>query len=165
MLVWLAPEDFDQLDQLGKEAPLPSRLIFSSTLLRQEFNEIPENLRVKSLVAYPYRLPEDMQPRMRFVTKWLQVRKVPTTNLSIQSNVYFLNWMMTGALRMMGNDFYRDYFFDIIDMMNDENYAIVNYPRLSFGAGQRYASKGCYLVEVGAGKQPELIQRSPWVIH
>ncbi len=165
MLVWLSPEDFSHINRLGQEGTLPSRLIFSSTLLRQEFNKIPENLRAKSLVALPYRLPEDMQPRMRFVTKWLQVRKVPTTNLSIQSNVYFLNWMMTGVLRMMGNDFYRDYFLDIIDMMNDENYAIVNYPRLSFGAGQRYASKGCFLVEVGAGKQPELIQRSPWVIH
>ena len=42
ILVWLAPEDFVHIGQLGQEATLPSGLIFSSTLMREEFNKIPE---------------------------------------------------------------------------------------------------------------------------
>ena len=164
-LVWLPADDIAGMEQLDQGATTPSKLIFSSTLLQEEFDKIPENLRAKSLVAYPFRLPEDMQPRVRFVTKWLEVRKEPATSMTIQSNAYFLNWMMTGVLRMMGDDFYRDYFLDVIDMMNDETYAIVNYPRLSFGPAQRYASKGCFLVSVDAGENPEVQAQSPWVIH
>jgi hypothetical protein len=126
---------------------------------------IPEGPREISLVTYPYRLPQGMQPRMRFVNKWLEVHKISETNFERQSNAYFLNLMMTGALRMLGDDFYRDYFLDVTDMMNDETYAIVNYPRVSFGPGQRFASKGCYLVRVGKGAQPELSSLSPWVSH
>jgi hypothetical protein len=165
MLIWLPPEDLAHVGQLGRVDTEHPQLIFSSSLLRERFDVIPEELRATSLITYPHRLPGDMSLRMGFVKTWLQVRKLPQTNLAIQSKAFFTNWMMTGVLRMMGDDFYRDYFFDVIDMMNDETYAIVNYPRLSFGAGQRYALKGCYLVEVGAGKQPELIKRSPWVIH
>jgi hypothetical protein len=55
---------------------------------------------------------------------------------------------------------------DVVGMMRDEYYSIgAVYPRLSFGPGQRYASKGCYVVQVGEGDQPALEKRSDWVIH
>ena len=39
------------------------------------------------------------------------------------------------------------------------------YERLSFGPGQRYASKGCYIVQLGRGGSTELVQKSDWVIQ
>jgi hypothetical protein len=65
----------------------------------------------------------------------------------------------------MKMNYYRDHFLDIIDMLEDEDDEIVNYPRLSFGPGQRYASKGCYIVQLSAGEKPEIIRKSDWVIH
>ena len=50
-------------------------------------------------------------------------------------------------------------------MMNDEYFAIINYPRASFGQGQRYAVKGCYIVQLEEGEKPGLIKRSDWVVH
>jgi hypothetical protein len=50
-------------------------------------------------------------------------------------------------------------------MMRDQYYAIAVYPRLSFGPGQRYASKGCYVVQVAGDDEPLLEKRSTWVIH
>jgi hypothetical protein len=50
-------------------------------------------------------------------------------------------------------------------MMVDQDYAIAVYPRLTFGTGQRYASKGCYIVQLGKGQKPALIRKSDWVIH
>jgi len=73
--------------------------------------------------------------------------------------------MLTSIITQMRSDFYRDRVLDIVDMMRDEYYTIGAYPRLSFGPGQRYASKGCYVVQLGEGEQPDLIPRSGWVIH
>ncbi len=39
------------------------------------------------------------------------------------------------------------------------------YERLSFGPGQRYASKGCFVVQLGKGPRPALVKKSAWVIH
>ena len=47
----------------------------------------------------------------------------------------------------------------------DQDYAIAIYPRLSFGSGQRYASKGCYMVQLTKGPDPQLVKVSDWVIH
>jgi len=49
--------------------------------------------------------------------------------------------------------------------MHDQDYAIATFPRLTFGPGQRYASKGCYIVQLGKGEQQELIKKSEWIIH
>ena len=39
------------------------------------------------------------------------------------------------------------------------------YERLSFGPGQRYAAKGCYIVQLTHGANPALVKKSDWVIH
>ncbi|MDA8240180.1 MAG: hypothetical protein M0Z67_07390 [Nitrospiraceae bacterium] len=39
----------------------------------------------------------------------------------------------------------------------DEIYPL--YPRFSFGPGQRYGSKGCYIVQLARGPKPELIKK------
>jgi hypothetical protein len=45
----------------------------------------------------------------------------------------------------------------------DETYPL--YERLSFGPGQRYASKGCFIVQLTKGPKPELIRKSDWVAY
>lgn len=63
---------------------------------------------------------------------------------------------------MKGN-FYRDYFLEVISMNRDVEFPL--YERLSFGPGQRYASKGCYIVQLSNGAEPELVKKSDWVLH
>jgi hypothetical protein len=47
-------------------------------------------------------------------------------------------------------------------MMTDMYYPL--YEKVTFGPGQRYASKGCYIVQLAAGGNPELERRSEWII-
>jgi hypothetical protein len=42
---------------------------------------------------------------------------------------------------------------------------VPDYERLSFGPAQRYASKGCYVLQLGKGPEPELLRKSDWVMH
>jgi hypothetical protein len=163
LVVWVPGDQLQGLSTLSPEKGRPERLILSYTLTRDFLKTVATDLQPKTYLTYPNRLPEDLAGRYQFVRKWLEVRGIPATDLEIQSQMFFLGWLMTGVTRMMGDDFYRDYFLDVVDMMNDETYAVAKVPRVSFGPGQRYASKGCYIVQLGA--DGTLKPMTPWVIH
>jgi hypothetical protein len=61
---------------------------------------------------------------------------------------------------MMGSDSYRDYFLDLFDMLPDLQGRQQVYSRLSFGPGQRYATKGCSIVQYSEGPDPVLVVKS-----
>jgi hypothetical protein len=166
LLLWLEGEDLDAafraLEQDGGDNP---SVFVSSTLLGMDPRRLPENLRSRVYLSYPYTLPGENAKGRYILSRWLKGRKIPATDPEIQSKMYFLGWMLPGALSYMRSEFYRDYFLEGFDMMTDQDYAIPIYPRLTFGPGQRYASKGCYIVQLGSGETPQLLPRSRWVIH
>ena len=88
---------------------------------------------------------------------------VQTHERIISKRAYAKNQVLTQALMDMRGNYYRDNFLDVIGMMPDQKFPL--YERLSFGHGQRYASKGCYIVRLSKGPKPELIKKSDWVIH
>lgn len=164
-LVWLEATDVAalELDQDGDRRPVIA--IASASRLGGGVAALPQSVRDLTLVTVPHTLPGQMGRTRIAIERWLKIRDIPVTNYDVQAKMYFLGWTLAGVINMMRDDFYRDYFFDVMDMMRDQDYAIGVYPRLSFGPGQRYASKGCYLVQVGEGPSPEIIKRSEWVIH
>ncbi len=76
---------------------------------------------------------------------------------------YAISQVLFWALMHMKKNYYRDNFLDIIGMLEDMEVPL--YEHLSFGPGQRYASKGCYIVQLSKGEKPALIPKSDWVIH
>ncbi len=165
LVLWLGPEDLVSIGELVGFESRPPMVFLSSTMLDGAVLSLPEAVRQFTYLTKPGSFPED-EVRSRMATeRWLQAKKLPITNFEIQAKMYFLGWTLSPMVKMMRDDFYRDYFFDIVDMMRDQYYAIAVYPRLSFGPGQRYASKGCYIVQVSGGAEPKLEKRSTWVIH
>ncbi len=163
VFVWLEQQDMETLAKVMEtwHGPLP-RLYLSYTLSGDAAFDSPftrEGVRI----AYPYRLPAKERIYIAPVVNWLKVRKISTAYPRVAAKVYYIGWLLTGVLRMMSTDFYRDYLLDVIDMMNDEVYALAVYPRMSFGPGQRYGVKGCYVCRPAPGGK--LADCSPWVIH
>jgi hypothetical protein len=117
------------------------------------------------IVTHQYSLPGSNEKRMLVVKRWLEVRNIPITDLRMQAKIYFIGWMLPGAVKHMRSEFFREYFLEKFDLMNDQDYAIAVYPRLTFGPGQRYASKGCYIVQLTRGPDPELVKITDWVVH
>jgi hypothetical protein len=165
LLLWLGAEDLSTMAELATVEPRPPAIFVSSSALGQSLFALPERVRDFTFITHPLAIPED-EVRSRMATEsWLKAKGLPITNFDIQAKMYFLGSMLSAAVKEMRDDFYRDYFFDLIDMMRDQYYTIPVYPRLSFGAGQRYASKGCYIVRLTQGPQPKLEKRSTWVVH
>ncbi len=165
LLVWLGPEDLKFIDSLAASSEVPQMVFISGKRLNGELHSLPEKIRSFTFATYPHSLPGEKDRAELATRQWLKARKVPITNERMQSQMYFVGWMLAGIIKMMRHDFYRDYFLDVVDMMRDQYYAISTYRRLSFGPGQRYASKGCYIVQLSEDPEPELINKTGWVVH
>jgi len=164
IMLWLPQQDLANLTW-GIASFHPERMFLSYSLLGEDIYTLPEKLRRYTYITYPYLLPQNSAKRTKVIKTWLKFRKIPLTNFPIQAKMYAAGWMLGNGVKMISSDYYQDYFLDVFDMMNDENYAIALYPLLSFGQGQRYAAKGCYVVQLSAGDKPQLVPQSEWVIH
>jgi len=165
LLLWLNPGDLANLGSLATGENRPLMIFVAGSMLDKNLAKISNTMRDRTYITYPHILPADQGRRLLVVERWLQARNIPVTNLEMQAKMYFLGWMLPGALKHMRSEFFREYFLEGFDMMIDQDYAIAVYPRLTFGPGQRYASKGCYIVQLTPGPNPELVQKSEWVIH
>ena len=165
LVVWLGAGELESLEVLAAADQRPPMVLASTTQMGDAVTSLPTTVRGFTFLTKPDSFPEE-EARSRLATEsWLKAKKLPITNFEIQAKMYFLGWTLAPMVKMMRDDFYRDYFFDIVDMMRDQYYAIAVFPRLSFGPGQRYASKGCYIVQLTEGEEPKLEKRSNWVIH
>lgn len=165
LILWLEAGDLDGLGDLAAGGGPVPKIFLSAEMLRRAFTAVPEVLRESVYLTYPYSLPQNREKRMLHVKRWLEARNIPAADLEMQAKIYFLGWMLPGAIRYMRSEFFREYFMEGFDMMIDQDYAIAVYPRLTFGPGQRYASKGCYIVQLTGGPDPQPIQKSDWVMH
>jgi len=164
LALWAGAEELAALEQVG-EAQRPPLVLASVDLLVDPVHEVPEDLRSAVYLTHPNALADEQQRTRVVIERWLKVRNIPVTNYPLQAKMYFLGWTLSGVFKMMRDDFYRDYLLDLTDMMRDQDYAIGVYPRLSFGPGQRYASKGCYVMQVSPGPEPRLEPRSDWIVQ
>ncbi|MBU0966478.1 MAG: amino acid ABC transporter substrate-binding protein [Proteobacteria bacterium] len=163
LVIWDDEALLAAMDGLTVSKDSPKFILASGTYMGEGLWKIPEQLRDMLFVTYPYRLPQDevrFDPTIKSV---LQGKPLDTTDPRIIRQACIIGEVLDDALVKMRGEFYRDYFFDTIGMMADASFPL--YERLSFGHGQRYASKGCYIVQLGKGVKPQLERLSEWVTH
>jgi hypothetical protein len=167
LLVWLDDTHGESYRLLADYINKSTVAFASATILHENFARIPDTVREKMLFTYPYSSNRDEAKSRIVVERWLANQDIPLVDFNIQAKMYFLGWMLPGALKSMRSEYFRDYFMERFDMMPDQNYAIAVYPRLSFGPGQRYAAKrGCYIMKLRntpGDSQKEIL--SDWMIY
>jgi hypothetical protein len=165
LLLWLGPEDLTAIGSLGELPGKPAMVFVSSTMLGEALSSIPEKVRDFTFITYPYQLPEERAYILSVVDQIYRPRKINPKNKTISAKTFTLTRLLSQAFQGMKNDRYRDYLLDQFDMFEDQIGTAVMYPRLSFGPGQRYASKGCYIVTLTKDQPPKLLKKSEWVIY
>lgn len=165
VLLWLNAKDFQALGLLAKEASKPALVLASASLLGNELYSLPETERGYVYLTYPYALPQESKGYRAQAATPMPNDKIPISRREPALKMHTLFQTISGPLSRLRAFVYRDYFLELIESSPDLATGSVIYPRLSFGQGQRYASKGCYVVQVTAGPKPELVKRSEWVRH
>jgi hypothetical protein len=160
LVLWAGAEAFPALDAVAGGEGGVSTIYMSASLLKDRLLAVPETLRGKTYITYPYGLPG---PGMMPSPAGGQPPSLEITDRKIAGKMDALSSVLTEFFIMWQGNFYRDYMLDVIDgsmlMVSSP------YERVSFGPGQRYASKGCYIVQLSKGDRPEFVRKSDWVIH
>ena len=164
LLLWLDGEGIPVLERLADGTNRPSMVFVSSSLLKRSIWSLPEKSRGFTFITWPWRLPQDEKRFTAAANVWVKNARGPSDGKRISTRVYSLMRLVSEAMMHMGTNYYRDTFFDAVGMEGDKD-EYPDYVRLSFGPGQRYASKGCYIVQLAPGPIPELSGRSDWVTH
>jgi ABC-type branched-subunit amino acid transport system substrate-binding protein len=153
ILFWTGPEDLPALAALQGSTGTTSVYV-SSTRIGDLFRAVPAPVRAFTYLTYPFRSPQDPRTPTRG-------KENPGDPQRIGSRMYTLAQLLAAGHASMDQNFYRDNFLDVLSELPDQNQT--DYERLSFGPGQRYASKGCYIMQLTADADPRLVKASEWI--
>lgn len=189
ILLWTSAGTMPALEALAALGTEHVPVYVATALLKEDIFLIPEKARSFTNITWPYRIDGEEERFRINARSWLQRQKVPTGKSRISTRLYSLAKVLLEPFQVVKRDFnpagrgnglvimeeqsemmlhvkrnyYRDYLLDVIGMMADGN--SLDYERISFGPGQRYISKGCYITRLSPGSRPHLVKMSDWVIH
>lgn len=163
MVPWLGRADLGAMwarEAQGRAAPI----YLSTTLYGVDPSGIPQAARDRVYLVHPSELPNKLPRRLARSTGWLRVkRKYSSEAQAAQANAYFTLKMAGEAVIAIRGFFLRDYLLERIEHMVDRATYTSVYPRISLAPGQRFASKGAYILQAPRGGN-ELVAVTGWVI-
>jgi hypothetical protein len=164
LVVWLDAAAAGNLGRLG-EAPADLKAVYlSASLSAMRPGNLSESWLDKVRMVYPFDLPEGRKRQLARLKAWLRLRNVAFSDERVQANAYFAATVAGDALYHMGDNFSRDYFIERIEQMAGSTLFSSIYPHLSLGPGQRFASRGGYVVRFRAGEDAAPVPVSDWMI-
>ena len=150
----------------------PELVFLSARYLGDKIWTLPESIRDNSYLTYPYAFAF---PPARITMGPVKVqddrpRTVRRKDIPFRDEVVKMTGQTSAMTQLLSNllmelkgNYYRDNLLDVAGMMPDQHYPL--YGRISFGTGQRYAARGCFIVQLTHGANPELVKKSSWVIQ
>lgn len=166
LILWADDAALKELPKLVPRMSTGGMVFMSSSYLGKNTAAMTEAVRKSVYLTYPYRLTPYVGAKtggfaapvpMLATTRDLGDRRVESRSTSILQQV-----VLQGLFLIYGN-LHRDHLLDTMSIQMDA--VLRDYERVSFGPGQRYVSRGCYIIQLGTGADPELIPCSGWVIH
>jgi cytochrome oxidase Cu insertion factor (SCO1/SenC/PrrC family) len=166
LVLWLDRADLAALAP-AVEASGAAQVYVSYSLLGEELPALPPTLRDRTFLTFRYSLPgNNSAPEARRACAWLRSRGV---RLAREHERLALDTLFTlaaadDALDRTAGHFSRDYFVEILEREIERAPNPGVFPRLGLGAGQRFASTGCYIVKPAAGAPGGLVPASEWIV-
>ncbi len=160
LMLWLRPADIRALP-----APAPRSPVFLSGLMAGlEQAPLPPSWRSSAHMSYPLDLPELRHVRMTYPTQWFALRHISVVDARIQADTYLACGIVSEVMGELLENFVRDFLVERIEAMLSRRLVTGNYPRLSLARGQRFASKGGYVVHFAGENERSPLAESGWMV-
>jgi hypothetical protein len=150
------------LAALPQTVPELHSVILSGTLGSLENAPLPADWHNLARMTYPFDLPEGRRVRMNFPLAWFRIKQIPLVAERVQTDTYIACGILAETLTDMLDSFVRDYLVERIEVMLDHRLVNGYYPRLSLAPGQRFASKGGYIVHFAEPVGTALLADGAW---
>jgi mono/diheme cytochrome c family protein len=161
LVLWLRPDDLTMLEG----SPAPARPVFVSGLMGGlEHAPLPSVWRERALLSYPFDLPDHRQVRLEYALGWFSARRIPVVAQQVQVDTYLALGLLAENLNHMGDNFVPEYLVERMEIIFGHRLLTGYYPRLSLSQGERFASKGGYLVRLPDVANGGLQPSGDWVV-
>jgi hypothetical protein len=159
LVLWLKSEDLAALDSL----PQSVRQIFLSARLA-DLPALPPPLAERAALVYPWELPQRLAPRLQRLHAWLKMKRISPRDDTIQADTFFAVSQAGMEIQHLVDDYSRDYFIERVEHGLDNALAPSSYPSPTLAPGQRYASKGSYIVKAAGNGRQQLEPVGDWIV-
>jgi len=172
LLVWDDAGALPALELLQRPEERPEAIFLSGRYLAERIWNLPEPIRDAAYLTYPFafspyaarggmgkqKVQGDLQKSLRQADTPLRDEALKIATLTNS-----LTQQFTSLLMELKGNYYRDTLLEVAGMMPVQQYPL--YGRISFGTGQHYAARGCFIVQLSHGGNPELVKKSSWEIQ
>jgi hypothetical protein len=164
VVLWLSPEDLAQAQALLAPHAQPKAVFLSASLVGEPRQGIAADGGGLVRLVYPLDPPALRETRLAVVRRWLTRHGIAPADETVQMNAY-LAATITGMLLSHSKDMYsREFMIERMEHRLGTAVELSIYPHLSLGPGQRFASKGSYIVGVSGQDGKQLVTLSDWIV-
>jgi hypothetical protein len=185
LVLWLPEEDINTIDTFPEGGItlerifIPSSMLsLSSPYLAPSLSSTKELIIQKTIestipekpwwkitsVIYAYRLPEELDRGFARTQSWLKIKGLPIVDKRVQGNTFVAVTLLASAIKHIMGNFSRDYLIEKLEHKVNSALSTSVYPHLSLAPGQRFASRGCYILGVDEKGEQRLSALSDWLI-
>jgi hypothetical protein len=160
LILWLRAEDMRRLPA----SPPPSSLWASGLMGGLERSPLPAAWLTNTSLTYPVDLPEQRRLRLSWALTWLKVQGIAVTDERTQADTYLSCVILAEALGAEFGNFMRDYLVEQYENLLSFRTLNGYYPHLGLGPGQRFASKGAYIVHISNAATHTVAPEGAWTV-
>jgi hypothetical protein len=148
VILWLDQRDLATLEKV-KSLPTGIRAVYGSlNLTEDKLPQFSNELKEKLFLIYPWELPDTRVDKLIRVKSWLKSKQISFEDERLQANTFFSVQVLAEIIMHLLDNFSSAYIVERIEGMLASLTSNSIYPNLSLGAGQRFASKGSYIVKI-----------------
>ena len=171
LVMWLNKEDLLKFSQWDVAGYAPQQIVLSGSMLGSAIATDAKLLGAslqkfsdKIRLVYPFELPRNSAQYLQRTKLWLRAKKLAVTEEQIQANTYFAAMVVGDSVSHILDQFSRDYFIERLEHMVARSLVTSVYPHMSLGPGQRYASKGAYVIKYSQQNGSLVEPLTEWIV-
>ena len=159
LVLWMRPAE---IESLPAQVPRVQAVFVSGIMGGLEFAPLAAPWRQVATMTYPFDLPDRRGAQMDYPLGWMRFKQVPVVDERTQTDTFLACLIASETVTMIGEDLIRDHLLEMLEMHVGTRVVNGYYPRLGLAAGQRFGSKGGFLVRFADAQGVRVVADGDW---